>query len=88
MSYETPLKITIPIPNPIPLGRGNNSTGRRGGNLRVRCTNKEYDLVQEEAAVLGLGISPFSRWCVLHCAKALRKHRRGKESDIEAITGD
>ena len=47
MSYEPPLKITIPTPSEFELGYGVNSTGKRGGNLRVRCTNKEYDAIKQ-----------------------------------------
>ena len=61
MSYKPPLKITIPIPMKIPVNRGVNATGKRGGNLRVRCTNAEYDM--------------FCRWSSLKVAQQLEEHR-------------
>jgi hypothetical protein len=75
MSYEPPLKITIPIPSEIPIGRGTNSTGKRGGNLRIRCTNKEYDAIQREATELGLSLAMFCRWSIVHVASGLFVHR-------------
>lgn len=75
MSYEPPLRIHIPTPNEIPQGFGPNSTGKRGGNLRVRCTNNEYDAISYEAANLGISLAMFCRWCAVHVAQKLKKHR-------------
>jgi len=75
MSYEPPLKITIPTPGEIPKGFGPNSTGKRGGNLRVRCTNAEYDRMQEEAGLLGISLAMFTRWCAVQVADKLLEHR-------------
>ena len=82
MAYEPPLKIEIPIPSNIPMGRGVNSTGKRGGNLRVRCTNSEYDAIQVEAANLNLSLAMFCRWSIVHVAKQLTKHRNEQSTDI------
>jgi hypothetical protein len=76
MSYEPPLKIAIPTPNEFPQGYGVNSTGKRGGNLRVRCTNKEYDAIKHEASLLGISLAMFTRWCAVHVAANLTKHRK------------
>ena len=75
MSYEPPLQITIPTPGEIPQGFGPNSTGKRGGNLRVRCTNREYDMIQEEARLIGVSLAMFTRWCAVQVAEQLHKHR-------------
>ena len=75
MSYELPLTITIPIPQQIPQGRGANATGHRGGNLRIRCTDKEYDKIQEEAEKLGLSLAMFCRWSITRVANNMRSHR-------------
>ncbi len=75
MSYEPPLSITIPAPNEIPVGFGPNSTGKYGGNLRVRCTNAEYDMIQFEAAAMGISLAMFTRWCAVHVAGKLQQHR-------------
>jgi|TARA_R110000803_G_scaffold143461_2_gene209511 hypothetical protein len=75
MSYKPPLKITIPIPMKIPVNRGVNATGKRGGNLRVRCTNAEYDMIQEEASKIGLTLAMFCRWSSLKVAQQLEEHR-------------
>ena len=82
MSYEPPLKITIPIPNNFPVGRGTNSTGRRGGNLRIRCTNKEYDAIQYEAGLLDITLAMFCRWCAVHVAARLLEHRKTSSTAI------
>jgi hypothetical protein len=73
MNYEPPLKIWIPIPSDIPKGFGVNSTGKRGGNLRVRCTNSEYDKIQSEAEVIGVSLANFVRWCAIHVAGKLQQ---------------
>ena len=75
MSYDPPYKISIPTPSEIPKGFGPNSTGRRGGNLRIRCTNAEYDMLAEEAAYLGISIANFGRWCSVQVAQKLKEHR-------------
>ena len=86
MSYEPPIKIMITTPSEIPHGFGPNSTGKRGGNLRVRCTNKEYDMIQIEAAKLGISLATFCRWCAIHAAKQLKQHR--DEQSTEESIGD
>ena len=75
MSYEPPIQITISTPNTIPIGFGPNSTGKRGGNLRVRCTNNEYDAIKHEAELLNISLATFTRWCATHVAKKLSQHR-------------
>lgn len=75
MSYEPPIQITIPIPSKIDVGYGPESTGKRGGNLRIRCTNKEYDLIKQEAEALDVSIAAFCRWCSVRMARTLEKHR-------------
>ena len=75
MSYDPPYKISIPTPSEIPKGFGPNSTGKRGGNLRIRCTNAEYDMLAEESAELGISIANFGRWCSVQVAQKLKEHR-------------
>ncbi len=75
MSYEPPLKVSIPVPSLISPNYGPNSTGKRGGNLRVRCTNAEYDMIQEEAAHLGISLAMFTRWCAIRVAEQVYQHR-------------
>ena len=86
-SYDPPIKITIPVPSEIPPRRGRHSTGRYGGNLRIRCTDTEYDLVQQEAKELNLTISGFGRWCIIRIAAALRTHRL-EESTADGVEVD
>ena len=84
MSYEPPLKITIPTPSEIPQGFGPNSTGGKGGNLRVRCTNAEYEGIQCEAKMLGMSLAMFTRWCTVQIATRLKAHRLLNATSIEA----
>ena len=86
MSYEPPLRISISAPNEMPQGFGPNSTGKRGGNLRVRCTNAEYDAVKKEANLLGLTLAMFSRWSIVHVAQELKQHRDKASTSI--LAGD
>ena len=74
-TYDPPYKIAIPTPSEIPKGFGPNSTGRRGGHLRIRCTDAEYDMLQQEAAALGISLANFCRWCSVQVAQQLEKHR-------------
>jgi hypothetical protein len=85
MSYEPPLKITIPTPSEIPKGYGPNSTGKRGGNLRVRCTDAEYDALVLEAALLGMSLAMFCRWCIVHASQKLLEHRQLESVEIGTI---
>jgi len=82
MSYEPPLKITIPIPMMIPPSRGINATGKRGGNLRIRCTNKEYDAIQHEAELLDLSLAMFCRWCATRVVAQLQQHRQTESTSM------
>jgi hypothetical protein len=75
MTYDPPLKVTIPTPSEVPRGFGPNSTGKRGGNLRVRCTNAEYDMIQVEAERLGITLANFCRWCSVQVAEQMKLHR-------------
>jgi hypothetical protein len=84
MSYEPPLMITIPVPMTLPTSRGANATGKRGGNLRIRCTNKEYDFIQEEASKLGITLAMFCRWCATRVATELEQHRLKEETNSYA----
>lgn len=81
--YEAPLKITIPTPSYIPLARGVNSTSKYGGNLRVRCSNAEYDLIKDEAERLGITLASFCRWSITRVARALKQHRENGSDNIE-----
>lgn len=82
MEYEPPLRIAIATPNEIPKGFGINSTGKRGGNLRVRCTNAEYDAIAEEANLLGISLAMFCRWCAIQVAEKLQEHREAESTDM------
>ena len=82
-SYDPPIKITIPTPGTFPIGYGPNSTGGRGGNMRARCTNKEYDLLAAEAKSLGISLANFVRWSSFYVAKALQKHREDNSTNDE-----
>jgi hypothetical protein len=83
MSYLPPLKITIPLPSPFAKTKGIYSTGHRGGNLRVRCTNAEYDIIKYEAEQLGITLANFTRWCAIKAASALLEHRSNNIDSIE-----
>ncbi len=85
MSYDPPLKLTIPTPSHFVIKRGVHSTGGYGGNLRVRCTNAEYDLIGEEAEILGTTLANFCRWCAVRAAETLREHREQNKSEIEGV---
>ena len=88
MSYEPPLKITISTPTTIPNSYGINSTGKRGGNLRVRCTNAEYDAIQHEAKLLGITLAMFTRWCAIQVTEKLRLHRVAQDTSISTGEDD
>jgi hypothetical protein len=88
MPYEPPLRIAIPIPTELPIGYGVNSTGKRGGNLRVRCTNKEYDAIQHEASFLGISLAMFTRWCAVHVAANLLIHREASSTSMSVGEDD
>jgi len=81
MVYEPPLRISIPIPSEIPVGFGPNSTGKRGGNLRVRCTNAEYDAIKVEAELLGISLANFVRWCAVHVSQNMKEHRDDESTE-------
>ena len=82
--YDPPIKVSIPIPSHIPQARGIHATSGYGGNLRVRCTNDEYDLAQEEAKRLGLTLAGFCRWSIIHVAEALNRHRNEQSASDNA----
>lgn len=78
------MKITIPTPSELVRRRGIYSTGKYGGNLRVRCTNLEYDLICSEARHLGISASGFTRWCTVRVAELLKNHRDQHLNTTEA----
>lgn len=81
MSYDPPLKIFITVPGHMPIMRGAFSTAHRGGNYRIRCTDKEYDIIKEESAHLNISMANFGRWCAVRVAEALRTHRLSESTD-------
>ena len=81
--YEPPLKIFIPLPSKMKRALPH-SAGTYGSNMRVRCTDAEYDLVEREAEAIGLTTSSFARWCITRTAIALRNHRDKSSTSIEA----
>lgn len=74
-TYTPPIKVSIPTPCEIPRARGPNAVTGYGGNLRIRCSDAEYDLIKEEARQLGFGIAAFGRWTMTHVARVLKEHR-------------
>lgn len=48
----------------------------------MRCTNAEYDLVKREAALLGITLAGFSRWCIVRTAQALVAHRKSQSTSM------
>ncbi len=88
MAYEPPLKIAIALPNEFPKGFGINSTGKRGGNLRIRCTNKEYDAIQKEAICLGISLAMFGRSCIVQVATRLLEHREASSTSMSVGEND
>ena len=88
MSYEPPLTIVITTPSLIAPGLGVNSTGKRGGNLRVRCTNREYDAIQQEAMHLNLSLAMFCRSCIVKAAQRLKAHRDNASLNMTAQEED
>jgi hypothetical protein len=81
--YSPPLIIKLPLPCEIPRGKGISKTSGYGGNLRVRCTDAEYDLIEHEASTLGITIANFCRHLAINGAKALRKHREEESKSYE-----
>jgi hypothetical protein len=88
--YDPPLLLRIPLPSEIPRNKGPYATSSYGGNLRIRCTNEEYDMIKAEAALLDLTMANFCRWVILHSASALRKHREENSEDykVEVKSGE
>jgi hypothetical protein len=84
MAYEPPLLITIPVPSEMPIGYGVNSTGHRGGNIRFRCTDAEFDAIKVQADLAGLSFAAYCRWICIHVADKMRLHREENSTDIEA----
>jgi hypothetical protein len=88
--YDPPLLLRIPLPSEIPRSKGPDATSGYGGNLRIRCTDEEYNMIKEEAALLDLTTANFCRWVILHSASALRKHREEDSEDykVEVKSGE
>jgi hypothetical protein len=88
--YSPPLALTIPLPTDIPRSRGIFATTGYGGSLRVRCSDEQYDLVKEEAALLDISLACFCRWVIIHAASSLRKHREEQSDtyDVEVKGGE
>ena len=83
-SYEPPLQITISLPSKFVKTYGPESTGHYGGNLRVRCTDKEYELVRELADDLQISIACFTRSCAVQVARILQKHKLDQHTSMMA----
>ncbi len=69
------LSVTIPIPCDPPRARGIHSTQRFGQSVRARIHNDELELIEQEAAEVGVTVSAFIRWCAVMTAKELNRVR-------------
>ena len=62
-------------------------TQKRNGNIssykEIQClTNKEYDTIKHEASLLGISLAMFTRWCAVHVAANLTKHRKARSTSM------
>ncbi len=80
-TYTPPIKLILPLPSYSAKLDHNIST--YGGNMRIRCSDKDYDMIRYEAEELGLTIASFGRWTLRYMAIALKKHREANSSDNE-----
>lgn len=87
-SYEPPLQIKISLPSEFKKRFGPESTGRYGGNLRVRCTNEEYDMMKAIAEKLNLSLAMFVRSCAVQTARILRDHETEQNNSMIAGEDD
>lgn len=74
--------ICIPIPSDMPIARGLFATTSMKGNVKVRISVVDRELIEEEAKHCGLeSTGSFIRWCAVNVAKRLRERRLGRDDD-------
>lgn len=74
--YETPLSISIPLPEDITYMRGEHRRYKEEGRaLAIRLNNKEAEITEQAAKILGVRVSHLMRHCAVKYAEKLVKHR-------------
>lgn len=70
------LTVTIPLPNYIPRARGIYGTASKmAGNIRVRVSEMDAELIDEVIEPLGMKRSSFIRFCAVKVAEELKKRQ-------------
>jgi len=81
--YDPRLQLVIPLPTNIPRARGIHATNRYADALQVRMSAADRKLIGDEAALLGMSPSMFTRWCAVYAAEALRRLRDGEQIHVD-----
>jgi hypothetical protein len=76
-----PLQVTIATPSYIPHARGIHATGRMGAHVRLRLSSDDRKLIEAAAALCGVQVSSFTRWCTVYAADAIVKAMGEQDSD-------
>lgn len=77
LPYQSPLQITIPIPQERGINYGVHSTGHHTADRKmVRFNNSDTVLIEKWCALLGISFSAFIRESALGVAYALEEHER------------
>ena len=74
--------ISVPIPIKLPGRRGLTSLNSSGRCVAVRMHEDDLELLNKEAAILGITRGELMRWLCVFGAAALHKHRTGKHPHV------
>ena len=71
--HDDRVKVTIPFPSYIPRARGIHAVGKFGTVLKAKCSQEEFDEVQEAADTIGITKAELIRWSCVHVAREVLK---------------
>jgi hypothetical protein len=74
--------VTVPAPMPMEQRRGVRNLHSHGAPLAVRIHVDDIELLDAEAAILGVTRAAFIRWFAVLGAQALHQKRTGMRRDI------
>ena len=80
--WEPPSHLVLLTPMHVKRKRGVYGV-KWGARHTLRMTVEQSDLIEQEAAVLGIPVAIFMRWCAVEMARKLHEERTGPKSAVQ-----
>lgn len=85
MPNEPKLKLTIVAPHHVQRRRGRFSVANEKFATKIRVMFNDFDkeVVEKAAAIYGVSVSEWLRWCSVQCAADAIEHVEGRRPPVD-----